>query len=106
MTLLPQGRAVAYALHVGPGSSLDATRATLDRSGFGFFNAAGVVHIRSGVIADQLDGAGAIDLRDADPCNDARQTSRSCTTHATTSRDEAIFPRRVSLPPPTSPDSH
>lgn len=62
MTALPEGRSVAYGLHAGPGCVVEATRAVLQGGGYGFFNANGALRVREGVIADQLDGAGAIDL--------------------------------------------
>jgi hypothetical protein len=58
----PVGRMVAYGLHAGPGCTIDATRAVLDNGGFGFFNASGAITLRQGVISDQAEGAGAVDL--------------------------------------------
>jgi hypothetical protein len=56
------GRAVAYGLHPGPGCTIDVSRAVLDRGGLGLFNAAGTVRVRRGVIANQGEGVGAVDL--------------------------------------------
>lgn len=62
MTSTPEGRPVAYGLHAGPGCSIDAARVVIDGGGFGFYNANGVVRVHTGVITNQLDAAGAIDV--------------------------------------------
>ena len=63
----------------------------LARGGYGFFNASGVVSIRQGVIANQLDSAGAIDI--ATPIN-------ATTLDNVTFRDNArdVIDRRSDLP--------
>jgi hypothetical protein len=65
-TAEPTGRLVAYGLHVGGGCRLDLDRAVVADGGYGFFAAQGAaLAVRTGVIAHQLDAAGAADV-DAD----------------------------------------
>jgi hypothetical protein len=57
---MPDGASVSYALHAGTGCVLDLQRATADSAGFGVYNAGGMLHVRTGVIASMLDAAGAV----------------------------------------------
>jgi hypothetical protein len=103
MTSLPEGRAVAYGLHAGAGCTLDVTRAVLDGGGFGFFNANGVIRVHTGVIAHQLDAAGAVDL--ATPAS-AWTLDDVCLAHNTSDGvvRRSDLPTASSLPAPsTSP---
>ena len=61
-TVREEGPRVAYGLHTGRDATLDAERAVIDRGGFGFYNAGGVIRIRQGVIANQTQTVGAVDL--------------------------------------------
>ncbi len=91
----PTGRSVAYGMLVGAMSSIDATRATLTDGGYGFY-AVGSLTIRSGLIARQLDAAGAFRDSAATLFDVVRVDNASDVVR------ETSLPSGSSLPAPTS----
>jgi hypothetical protein len=54
------GAPVAYGLHASTACQLDATRAVIDRGGYGVADFAGVLAVHQGVIANQTVAGGAV----------------------------------------------
>src|SRR5262249_28263813 len=98
--LRPSGRVVAYGLHVGADCEINATHAVVDRGGFGFFNAGGVLTLRGGLISNQLVAAGAAHAQDR-----SRAVVLDGVDYANNHSDAVLWdldlPEAASLPPPT-----
>jgi len=99
--IMPVGRIVAYGLHAGAGATVDVTRALIDGGGFGIFVAGGRCGVRTGVIAQQLDGFAATAGGPQD-----RELSLVDVTGSANAGDTVLgqqsLPASASLPPPTS----
>ena len=98
LPLAPAGPPVAYGLHAGRGCTLTASSAVIDTGTLGLFASDGTIRVTDGLIAGQLEGAGAsrgqgtVVLQRVEFAGNARNDVR---------RDDRL-PSAASLPPPAS----
>lgn len=96
-TVTPLGEAVSYGFHVGQRSTATITRFVAEEAGFGFYAADGAMALHTGVLARQLDAAGA---------EGNGTVSLADVAFVDNARDEVVarrdLPEASSLPPPSA----